>query len=90
MNRIKRITRGGPIKRLRNQQLLAILDLSVQYGLSEPADKALSALRYRKGIAAEKRFDLAMKMAGLVSATSLHKPLSPVTNTTGTLTRAAV
>ncbi len=67
LNRIKDIARGRPIKRLRNQQLLAILALSVQYGLSEPADEALAALRSRKGLTAGKRFDLAMRMAGLAS-----------------------
>lgn len=67
LNRIKVITRGRPMKRLRTQQLVAVLELSVRYGLGEPANEALAALRYRKGLRAEQRFNLAMKLTGVAS-----------------------
>ncbi len=64
---VRKIRQGRPIRRLRNMQLVALLELSARYGFGELADEILDAMAVRSKLVAAQRFRAAMLVSGLAS-----------------------
>ncbi len=76
--RVKRMLAGRNVSRLQGGQLRGLLDLAVQYQLSDRATEILQALRTRNSFPAGARFEAAILGFGLASDQSVADVLEGV------------